>query len=231
MKTAITWISDWRHALTALGFAALAVVAAIFVPLSRWEKLGALIERIVEDPAGALAFVALVGGAITTLRGAWMRQPPPPPTALLLVALLLPALTGCGGGALRTHQTIATIARVSVVAAHPAIVSTCETLTSRCTDVACVERVTADCDAAGTARDVAHAAVRAYVDTIEIAARADEGQVAAALDLALQTVADAYDAARTTIARLTGYQLPELPPIAVTILRALAAQVVPGGAS
>lgn len=164
--------------------------------------------------------------------GAWRTATPPIwiGTSLALLVVLGGA-SGCGASALRTHQTIATIARVSVVAAHPAIVSTCETLTSRCTDVACVERVTADCDAAGTARDVAHAAVRAYVDTIEIAARADEGQVAAALDLALQTVADAYDAARTTIARLTGYQLPELPPIAVTILRALAAQVVPGGAS
>lgn len=171
-----------------------------------------------------LAALGTVGALLLAVMRPMLRGP----SLALLVAL---GASGCGASALRTHQTIATIARVSVVAAHPAIVSTCETLTSRCTDVACVERVTADCDAAGTARDVAHAAVRAYVDTIEIAARADEGQVAAALDLALQTVANAYDAARTTIARLTGYQLPELPPIAVTILRALAAQVVPGGAS
>lgn len=87
MKPAMRWISDWRHALTALGFAALAIVAAIFVPERRWEKLGELIERIAEDPAGAAVIVSVLAGAITTLRGAWLRQPPGgPPTS------------GAGGG-------------------------------------------------------------------------------------------------------------------------------------
>jgi hypothetical protein len=85
-----------KHALIAMGFAALAVVAAIFVPEARWEKLGVLLERIVEDPAGAAVAVSLIAGAITTLRGAWMRQPPPPAIAFLM-ALSLASLTGCGG--------------------------------------------------------------------------------------------------------------------------------------
>ena len=146
--------------------------------------------------------------------------------AIALVSLALVLLAGCGASALRTHQTIATIARVSVVAAHPAIVSACETLMSRCTDDACLERVGHDCEAAAVARDTAHAAVRAYVDTIQIAAHADEGRVAPALDLALSTLARVYDAAREAIARTTGYQLPELPPEALPILRALTAGAV-----
>lgn len=152
------------------------------------------------------------------------RRPTIPPGATMALAFVL--LAGCSPSALRTHQTIATIARVSVVAAHPAIVSACETLMSRCTDDACLERVGHDCEAAAVARDTAHAAVRAYVDTIQIAAHADEGRVAAALDLALSTLARVYDAAREAIARTTGYQLPALPPEALPILRALTAGAV-----
>lgn len=297
------------HLVAAVAFGALAVVALIFVPDERLAKLVTFAGRVIEDPAGALAALSLLAGAITTLRAAWLRQPPSslpaarppvagpsapddddddtqppesdgPPTrprprrmttppsaarvafdpseraalnvstrllnawhretrrriprlaalhragAIALVSLALVLLAGCGASALRTHQTIATIARVSVVAAHPAIVSACETLMSRCTDDACLERVGHDCEAAAVARDTAHAAVRAYVDTIQIAAHADEGRVAPALDLALSTLARVYDAAREAIARMTGYQLPELPPEALPILRALTAGAV-----
>lgn len=221
------------HLVTGVACASLFVVALIFVPDERLAKLAKLAGRIIENPAGAVAAVSLVAGAITTLRAAWVRVPPSetprrrptiPPGATMALALAL--LAGCSPSALRTHQTIATIARVSVVAAHPAIVSACETLMSRCTDDACLERVGHDCEAAAVARDTAHAAVRAYVDTIQIAAHADEGRVAPALDLALSTLARVYDAAREAIARLTGYQLPELPPEALPILRALTAGAV-----
>lgn len=144
----------------------------------------------------------------------------------ILGALAL-ALTGCGASALRTHSTVATVARVSVVTAGDAIVRTCEAALTRCTDEACVERVAADCKVAGTAADAARAGVRAYVDTIEIAAHADEGAVAPALDAAVQMMARLYDALRAALASVPslGVTLPELPPFVLALLRSLVAGV------
>lgn len=156
---------------------------------------------------------SIMAGAL--LRARWLIAS----TGLVL------ALTGCGAGALRTHQTIATIARVSVVAAYPAIQTACEARMHQCTDSACLEGVRRDCDTAVIARGVAHEAVESYVDTIKIAAHAEEGRVGPALDTALTMLARAYETARDTIARTTGYQLPELPPEALAILRALASGV------
>lgn len=154
----------------------------------------------------------------------------PPPLCALVVLTL--ALTGCGASALRTHSTIATVARVSVVTAGEAIARTCEVALSRCTDEACIERTSADCTVAGTAAEAAIDGVRAYVDVIEVAALADEGQVAASLDLAVQAMARLYEALRDALASLPslGVTLPPLPPIAVALLRALAEQIT-GGAS
>jgi hypothetical protein len=279
------------HVLAALGFAALAILAAIYIPEQRLEKLADLVGRIVEDPAGALAAVSLLGGAIATLRAAWLRQPPPPPPppaappsaggdsdgpptrprrvtmpstaarvgfdasekraldtslkllnawhretrrriprlaamhkagAIALVTMAI-ALTGCGASALRTHSTIATIARVSVVTAGDAVALTCETALARCgANAACVERTGGDCRTAATAAEAAIAGVRAYVDVIEVAARADEGQIGEALDLALQAMARVYESVRETFASLSlGVTLPPLPPVAVAIVRAL----------
>lgn len=140
------------------------------------------------------------------------------PAALLAVSL---CLTGCGASALRTHSTIATVARVGVVAAHPAIVRACESALATCTDDACLEHVAADCRTASAARDTAHEAVAAYIDAIEIAAHADEGAVLPALSSALDVVVHAYDAARIAIRAVTGYELPPLPPGAVEIALAL----------
>ena len=145
------------------------------------------------------------------------------PSALVTLALLV---AGCSPSALRTHSTIATVARVGVVAAHPAIVRACESALAACTDDACLERVGADCRTAAAARDTAHEAVAAYVDAIEIAARADEGAVGPALSNALDVVVHAYEAARVAIRAVTGYDLPALPPAAIEIVRALI-----GGAS
>lgn len=135
---------------------------------------------------------------------------------------LVLALTGCGSSALRTHSTIATIARVSVVTAGDAVALTCETALARCTDDACIERTGGDCRTAATAAEAAIAGVRAYVDVIEVAARADEGQIGEALDLALQAMARVYESVRETLAGLSlGVTLPPLPPVAVAIVRAL----------
>lgn len=162
----------------------------------------------------------------TVARQAWLRwRFPHVPWQFAIFALV--ALTGCGASALRTHSTIATVARVSVVAAGEAIARTCEVALSRCTDEACVERTSADCTVAGTAAEAAIDGVRAYVDVIEVAALADEGQVAASLDLAVQTMARLYEALRDALASLPslGVTLPPLPPIAIAVLRALAAEV------
>ena len=380
MKT----LATYRHALLALACAVGALAFLGLVPEERLDKLallvGALYARVTEEPTAAAAFVTFIVGALTTLRGAWVRTPPaqpaptpqtifgdklvthvraedvrtdatllrddgepkddsddpPPPassdgppttprrrptlppdrierdgshadslgnqdvsaeslanresgsqacrevqlvqidkfspdplTSPLLFALLGPAcplrdryrdafwlgfwqggrayalpvlaswllvlalaLTGCGASALRTHSTIATVARVSVVTAGEAIARTCEVALSRCTDEACVERTSADCTVAGTAAEAAIDGVRAYVDVIEVAALADEGQVAASLDLAVQTMARLYNALRDALASLPslGVTLPPLPPIAIAVLRALAEQLT-GGAS
>lgn len=99
------WVTQWKHLLITLCFATLALVAAIFVPDERFDKLGTLIERMAQDPAGAAVIVSVIAGAITTLRGAWVRQPPP--TAVLLIALALPVLTSCGGAQLSAEQRTA----------------------------------------------------------------------------------------------------------------------------
>lgn len=171
-----------------------------------------------------LAALAVIGPALLALMRPMLRGP-----ALALLVVL--GAAGCGGGALRTHQTIATVARVAVVAAQPALRDACDALLTHCADSACVERVGADCIAAGEARDLAHSAVRAYVGVLQSAAHADEGAVAPALDVALVTLARVYDDVREEIERRTGYRLPELPPMALSIVRALLAAAAPGGAS
>jgi hypothetical protein len=144
----------------------------------------------------------------------------------LAASIAVLVIAGCSPSALRTHSTIATVARVGVVAAHPAIVRACEGALATCTDDACLERVGADCRTAAAARDTAHEAVAAYVDAIEIAAHADEGAVGPALSSALDLVVHAYEAARVAIRAATGYDLPALPAGAIAIVRALI-----GGAS
>jgi hypothetical protein len=165
------------------------------------RSTAARFERGYRDPATPLGFLLAI---------------------VIAVILSTALLTGCGSSALRTHSTIATIARVSVVTAGDAVALTCETALARCTDAACVERTWGDCRTAATAADAAIAGVRAYVDVIEVAARADEGQIGDALDLALQAMARVYESVRETLASVSlGVTLPPLPPVAVAIVRAL----------
>lgn len=150
-----------------------------------------------------------------------------------VVGLASLLLTGCGAGALQTHQTIARVARIAVITAKPAIDLACDTMAARCTDQQCLDRVEHDCTVAGEARDTLHGAVRAYVGVLQTAAHVDEGAVRPALDTALQVVAGVYNDVRDQIHRLTGYLLPALPPEALAIIRALVGEVdhVTGGAS
>lgn len=218
------------------------------LPKIEWPTaavLVALIAAIVavwvtgpEHRGDILAGLGVCGGAVLAIMRALIStgvapsepaQTPRPPrsssrhTIAPRVALVLGSVVvvGCAPSALRTHSTIATIARVSVVAAHPAIVSACEARMSECHDDGCLEDVRHDCEAAAIARDTAHAAVRAYVDAIEVAAHADEGRVEDALDASLAGLARVYEETRRVVLALTGYALPELPPEALAIVRAL----------
>lgn len=218
------------------------------LPKIEWPTAAVLIALIAaivavwvtgpEHRGDILAGLGVCGGAVLALMRALIStgvapsepaQTPRPPrsssrhTIAPRVALVLGSVVvvGCAPSALRTHSTIATIARVSVVAAHPAIVSACEARMSECHDDGCLEDVRHDCEAAAIARDTAHAAVRAYVDAIEVAAHADEGRVAEALDASLAGLARVYEETRRVVLALTGYALPELPPEALAIVRAL----------
>ena len=144
--TVTRWISDWRHALIALGFGVLALCAAVFVPETRWEKLGLLVERIAEDPAGAAVIVSLLAGAVTTLRGAWMRTPPP--AALLLVALAL-TLPACGAQLTATQRTALAVETQLCIANERAIVERQGTTEDE--DRAALAAERARCDAARAA--------------------------------------------------------------------------------
>ncbi len=220
------WISDWRHALIALGFGALALFAAIFVPESRWTKLGLLFERVVEEPAGFVAFIALIGGAITTLRGAWMRTPPP--TALLLAALVLPVLTGCAPTTLQLHARVFAFASVTLEASHASMVTACTAIRDDCAgDAACLEHGRASCTDVAVAQDTARDAVDLYGRVIVAAQVAGgDAEILPQLLVALSLAARGWAALGRAYGAVVGHELPGLPPWASTLLAAVA-----GGAS
>jgi hypothetical protein len=244
MKAFQTWISDWRHALTALAFGALALVAAIWVPDHRWAKLGELLERIAEDPAGAAVMVSLLAGAVTTLRGAWLRQPPggPPasgaagagpgkrptaivdndldrrivPVALVLVACL--GASGCGASALRQHATIASVSSAALAAAAPLVPAACDAALTACHgSEGCVTPTADRCRIAAASVEVAVASVRGYADAIEVASLADEGEVMPALLSALGGVTRLWAELVAALASLD-VELPALPALASALL-------------
>lgn len=218
MKPAIRWISDWRHALTAMGFAALAIVAAIFVPERRWEKLGELIERIAEDPAGAAVIVSVIAGAVTTLRGAWMRQPPPAALVLLAALACAAPLTGCGASALRTHATIGSVAAVTLGQAAPLVAPACDVALTQCRgEVACVTETAERCRVATGAVEGLVLVTRGYLDAIEVASLADEGEVMPALLTGLSRLVVRWAEVVALLGRF-GVALPALPALASSLL-------------
>lgn len=202
-----------------------------------------------EQRATLLSGVGAVGGVVLAFMRAMLRaqdqHPPAPPSSAngldhdpdfdgpptkrrptlyqrsMLATIALVMLSGCGAGALQTHQTIARVARIAVITAKPALDLACDSMAARCTDQQCLDRVDHDCTAAGEARDTLHGAVRAYVGVLQTAAHVDEGAVRPALDTALQVVAGVYNDVRDQIHRLTGYLLPALPPQALAIVHAL----------
>jgi hypothetical protein len=152
------WLSDWKHGLVALGFALLALLAAVFVPDERWAKLGTLLSRLASDPAGAIALAGTVGMMLAAFRGAWQsgrdqrresQRPPSPPSrtdgsahvhALLWIvlaslfglagcALLLP---GCGASALQQGAVGVTVALRAEEAVSSAVVADLERRMDAC---------------------------------------------------------------------------------------------------
>ena len=233
------------HALVALGFAALAVVAAIFVPPSMIDKLSSLVERIARDPAGATVIVSVIAGAVTTLRAAWVRRPPsdgPPPAppsdqdgqptrprrasrldALrvaigLGLGLLLP---GCGASALQTHATIAVSMEAGLGVSRGLIAPACDVALTACHgDQACIDGAAHDCRSAVAAWEVTHAAVIGYVEALQAASLADEGAVLDALAMVLATTARTWSSLTTTLATV-GVTLPSIPDAAAPLLAAI----------
>lgn len=155
---------------------------------------------------GAVLLAALPGA----LRRARILVP------LLLVAL--PLASGCGASALRTHATVGTVAAVAVASTAPLVAPACDVALTDCHgDAACVDRTGDACLAASRAHDAARAGVSAYLDAIEVAALADEGEVLPALATGLRGLASLWEAARVALAPLH-VELPALPPVVLTLL-------------
>lgn len=155
---------------------------------------------------GAVLLAALPGA----LRRARILVP------LLLVAL--PLASGCGASALRTHATVGTVAAVVVASTAPLVAPACDVALTDCQgDAACVDRAGDACLAASRAHDAARAGVSAYLDAIEVAALADEGEVLPALATGLRGLAALWEAARVALAPLH-VELPPLPPVVLTLL-------------
>ena len=186
--------------------AALALVLAAFVAV--WTTAEG------EHRSEMLAGLGAVGAVLlAALPGALRR-------ARILVPLLLVALplTGCGASALRTHATVGTVAAVAVASTAPLVEPACAVALTDCHgDAACVDRTGDVCLAASRAHDAARAGVSAYLDAIEVAALADEGEVLPALATGLRGLAALWEAARVALEPLH-VELPALPPVVLTLL-------------
>lgn len=222
---------EWPTAAVLLGvLASMTAVWALASPEQRADLLTGI---------GAAGSVMLA-----IMRAILSRQDPPPPTSRssangidrhdplqddrgshlpgsLRVALLVPlaiAVAGCGASALRTHATVGTVAAVTVASTAPLVAPACDAALTDCHgDAACIDRTGATCLAASRAHDAARAGVTAYLDAIEVAALADEGEVLPALATGLRGLAALWEAARVALAPLR-VELPALPPVVLTLL-------------
>jgi hypothetical protein len=90
--------------------------------------------------------------------------------------------TGCGGSALRTHATIATIAAGTLASTAPLVAPACDAALSGCDGAAaCIDSTAERCRVAAVAAEGALVATRGYIDAIDVASLADEGLVLPAL--------------------------------------------------
>lgn len=196
-KTVISWPT-----VAALGLV-LAALVAVWVtgPDHRGDILAGL------GALGAVLLAALPG----MLRRARVLVP------LLALGLALGS-SGCGASALRTHASIGTVAAVTVASTAPLVAPACDAALTACHgDAACIESTGERCLAASRAHDGVRAGVSAYLDAIEVAALADEGEVLPALATALRGLAALWEATRVALEPLH-VELPALPPVVLTLL-------------
>lgn len=131
---------------------------------------------------------------------------------LVPLALTL-TLTACGASALRTHATIATVASVAVASAAPAVPVACEASLTACHGEApCVTETAERCKVAASAADGLVAAVRGYVDAVEVASYADEGSVLPALLAAWSGLVRLWPTVVAVLAAI-GVTVPALPAV------------------
>jgi hypothetical protein len=207
------------HLLVALPFAVLMLLAGIFVPLDHWYALGRAIGTIASNPAGAVAFITAIGGALVTVRGMWMR--PPSAGVLVLFLALAAASSGCAtAGAYRDFSVASTIAHVAVDGVKLAVAEA---------KAACT---TDDCRASATAAQAAVDGLdvmQQSLDSAVAAARATPGgeavAVLSALGASLGRWAQAWNALATALAPL-GIVLPQLPPEIVSLITGVTGAVI-----
>lgn len=132
---------------------------------------------------------------------------------LALALLVVLGASGCGASALRTHATIATVASVAIAAAAPSVPAACDAALTTCRgEVACVTETAERCRVAARATDGLVAAVRGYVDAVEVASYADEGQALPALLAAWSGLVRLWPTVVAVLAAI-GVTVPALPAV------------------
>jgi hypothetical protein len=137
------------------------------------------------------------------------------PAALVLVAFLG---SGCGASALRTHATIATVASIAIGGAAPLVAPTCDAALNACHGEAqCVSETAERCRVAGASVDGLALATRAYIDAIEVASMAEEGETLPALMTGLSRLVVRWGEVVALLGRF-GIDLQALPALASSLL-------------
>lgn len=81
MKAFSDWLSSWQHVVLVLGLLVIALLAAVFVPGSTWDKLEHLVHVVLSNPAAAIGAASTLGSIVAAFRWAYQRDPkaaPPP---------------------------------------------------------------------------------------------------------------------------------------------------------
>lgn len=190
LTSALSRIS-WQTAAVLIAVIAAIVIVWVTSPDHRGDILAAL-------------------GTIGALLLAVMRPMLRGPALALLVVL---GASGCGASALRTHATIATVASVAIAAAAPSVPAACDAALTTCRgEVACVTETAERCRVAARATDGLVAAVRCYVDAVEVASYADEGSVLPALLAAWDGLVRLWPTVVAVLAAI-GVTVPALPAV------------------
>jgi hypothetical protein len=154
-------------------------------------------------------------GAVGALLLAVLRPMLIPPAALVLVAFLG---SGCGASALRTHATIGTVAAVTLGGAAPLVAPACDAALTACQrEPQCIAETAERCRLASASFDGLAVVTRSYLDAIEVASMADEGEVLPALMAGLSRLVVRWGEVVALLGRF-GVELPALPTAASSLL-------------